>query len=197
MPAGAPSGAVIARPNSRTELMTASSAETPRRSCSSGPVIPDTGISRARSHACLSVTTSASAACQRVHMVEPIVTIRRYVCWRKPVCRPQKGNHLIRRSVQSVRPVPRNPEAAGHGVSNVRQRAPWSGAVRPVREKAVRDAAAGRPRSPGARRFKRATGPATEAQQARCAVSSKAGRNGSADHGTSSAVLPSGRSLAR
>ncbi len=50
-PAGAPSGPVMARPNSRTEFTTASSADTPRRSCSSGPLIPETGISRARSHA--------------------------------------------------------------------------------------------------------------------------------------------------
>ena len=37
----------MVRPNSRTELMTASSAEVARRSCSSAPEMPDVGIKRA------------------------------------------------------------------------------------------------------------------------------------------------------
>ena len=47
VPAGAPSGPVNARPNSRTAVITASSADVARRSCSSAPLIPDVGISRA------------------------------------------------------------------------------------------------------------------------------------------------------
>ena len=46
-PAGAPNGAVTARPNSRTADITASRADVARRSCSSAPLMPDVGISRA------------------------------------------------------------------------------------------------------------------------------------------------------
>jgi hypothetical protein len=112
---GAPSGAVIARPNSRTELMTASSADTPRRSCSSGPVIPDTGISRARSHACFSVTTSASPADQstneRTNRNHPLGHLLK-----NPVRRPS-GGQQHRRLRQAAEPstadlwVIRQPEA--------------------------------------------------------------------------------------
>src|SRR4051812_31463692 len=47
LPAGAPSGCSSDRPNSRTAVMTASKAEVARRSCSSAPLMPDVGISRA------------------------------------------------------------------------------------------------------------------------------------------------------
>src|SRR4051812_20555861 len=46
-PADAPRRPVTDRPNSRTDASTASSADVPRRSCSSGPVIPEVGINRA------------------------------------------------------------------------------------------------------------------------------------------------------
>ena len=47
LPVGAPSGFSSERPCSRAALSTASNAEVARRSCSSAPLIPDVGISRA------------------------------------------------------------------------------------------------------------------------------------------------------
>jgi hypothetical protein len=68
-PAGAPRGAVIARPNSFTEVITARSADVARRSCSSAPLIPDVGMSRAAcqvSSAIFVPPVSRSTACHRL-----------------------------------------------------------------------------------------------------------------------------------
>jgi hypothetical protein len=49
-------------PELLNESITASSADDPRRSCSSGPVMPDTGISRARSQTSWSIAAPSATA---------------------------------------------------------------------------------------------------------------------------------------
>jgi hypothetical protein len=59
LPAGAPRGRIRPRPKSRTALITASSADVARRSCSSAPLIPDVGIN-------LAACQDESAGCSRL-----------------------------------------------------------------------------------------------------------------------------------
>ncbi len=58
-PAGAPYGWVNDLPNSRTAVMTASRAEVARRSCSSAPLMPDVGMSRAASQVSSAIAHSS------------------------------------------------------------------------------------------------------------------------------------------